>query len=116
MGIYTPANDICHDAAFLFKDRPELIRWVYGEAWETSSVKLWLLTSFGVWQIDLSLAELLLRYYAIRLDWRSLFEWRHLALQGVIGKIVHIHLAEFCLRIGDHLQVIIVGANAVSDN
>ena len=44
------------DAAFLFKDRPELIRWVYGEAWETSSVKVWVLTSFGVWQIDLSLA------------------------------------------------------------
>ena len=31
-------------------------------------------------------------------------------------KIVHIHPAEFYLRIGDHLQVIIVGANAVSGN
>ena len=39
MGIYPPANDICQDAEILFKDRPELIRWVYGEAWETSSVK-----------------------------------------------------------------------------
>ena len=29
MGIYPSANDICQDAAFLFKDRPELIRWVY---------------------------------------------------------------------------------------
>ena len=52
MGIYPPANDVCQDAAFLFKDRPELIRWVYGEAWETSSVKVWALTSLGVWQID----------------------------------------------------------------
>ena len=77
MGIYPPANDVCQDAAFLFKDRTELIRWVYGEAWEISSVKVWVLTSFGVWQIDLSLAELLLQYYAIRLDWRSLFDWRH---------------------------------------
>ena len=85
MGIYPPANDVCQDAAFLFKDRPELIRWVYGEAWETSLVIVWVLTSFGVWQIDLSLAELLLRYYAIRLDRRLLFEWRHLASQGVIG-------------------------------
>ena len=50
MGIYPPANDDCQDAAFLFKDRPELIRWVYGEAWETSLVKVWVLTSFGVWQ------------------------------------------------------------------
>ena len=40
MGIYPPANDVCQDAAFLFKDRPELIRWVYGEAWETSSLKV----------------------------------------------------------------------------
>ena len=41
MGIYPPANDVCQDAAFLFKDRPELIRWVlYGEAWETSSVNV----------------------------------------------------------------------------
>ena len=56
MGIYPPANDDCQDAAFLFKDRPELIRSVYGEAWVTSSVKVWVLTSFGVWQIDLSLA------------------------------------------------------------
>ena len=52
MGIYPPANDVCQDAAFLFKDRPELIRWVYGEAGETSLVKVWVLTSFGVWQID----------------------------------------------------------------
>ena len=56
MGIYPPANDVCHDAAFLFKDRPELIRKVYGEAWETSSVKVWVLTLFGRGQIDLSLA------------------------------------------------------------
>ena len=56
MGIYVTANDVCQDVAFLFKDRPELIRWVYGEAWETSSVKVWVLTSFGVRQIDLSLA------------------------------------------------------------
>ena len=56
MEIYLPANDICQDAAFLFKDRPELIRWVYGEAWETSAVEVWVLTSFGIWQIDLSLA------------------------------------------------------------
>ena len=56
MGIYPPANDVCQDAAFLFKDRPELIQWVYGEAWETSSVKVLVLTSFGVGQIDLSLA------------------------------------------------------------
>ena len=56
MGIYWPATDICQDAAFFFKDRPELIRWVYEEAWETSSVKVWVLTSFGVWQTDLSLA------------------------------------------------------------
>ena len=56
MGIYPPANDVCQDTAFLFKDRPELIRWVYGEAWETSSVKVGVLTSFGVAQIDLSLA------------------------------------------------------------
>ena len=56
MEIYPSANDVCLDAAFLFKDRPELIRWVYGEAWETSSVKVWMLTSFGVGQIDLSLA------------------------------------------------------------
>ena len=54
MEIYPPANDICQDAVFLFKDRPELIRWVYGEAWETSLVNVWVLTSFGVWQIDLS--------------------------------------------------------------
>ena len=51
-----PANDVCQDAAFLFKDRPELIPWVYGEAWETSSFKVWVLTLFGVGQIDLSLA------------------------------------------------------------
>ena len=50
MEIYPPANDVGQDAAFLFKDRPELIRWVYGEAWETSYVKVWVLTSFGVWQ------------------------------------------------------------------
>ena len=56
MEIYPPANDVCQDAAFLFKDIPKLIRWVYEEAWETSSVKVWVLTSFGVWQIDLSLA------------------------------------------------------------
>ena len=56
MGIYPPVNDVCQDAAFLFKDRPELIRWVYREAWETSLVKVWVLTSFGVRQIDLSLA------------------------------------------------------------
>ena len=56
LGIYLPANDVCQDAAFLFKDRPGLIRWVYGEAWETFLVKVWVLTSFGVWQIDLSLA------------------------------------------------------------
>ena len=56
MGTYLPANDVCQDAAFLFKDRQELIRWVYGEAWETASVKVWLLISFGVWQIDLSFA------------------------------------------------------------
>ena len=31
MGIYPPANDVCQDAAFLFKDRPELILWVYGD-------------------------------------------------------------------------------------
>ena len=54
MGIYLPANAVYQDAVFLFKDRPELIRWVYGEAWETSSVKVRVLTSFGVWQIDLS--------------------------------------------------------------
>ena len=68
MGIYLPANDPCQDAAYLFKDRPELIWYVYGEAWETSSVKVWLLTLFGIGQIDLSLAYLLLRYYAIRLE------------------------------------------------
>ena len=56
MGIYLPANDVSQDAAFLFKDRPELIRWVYWEAWETSLVIVWVLTSFGVWQIDLSWA------------------------------------------------------------
>ena len=56
MGIYPPANDVRQDAAFLFKDRPKLIRCVYGEAWETSSVKVWVLTSFGVGQVDLSLA------------------------------------------------------------
>ena len=56
MGIYPPANDVCQDAAFLFKDRPELIRLVYGVAWETSLVKVWVLTSFGFWQIDLRLA------------------------------------------------------------
>ena len=56
MGIYPPANDVYQDAAFLIKDRPELIQWVYGEAWETSLVKVWVLTSFGVWKIDLSLA------------------------------------------------------------
>ena len=56
MGIDPPANDVCQDAAFLFKDRPELIRWVYGEAWETSWVKVWVLTTFRVGQIDLSLA------------------------------------------------------------
>ena len=56
MGIYPPTNDVCQDAAFLFKDRPERIRWVYGEVWETSSVKVWVLTLFGVGQIDLSLA------------------------------------------------------------
>ena len=56
MGIYSPANDVYQDAAFLFKDRPEVIRWVSGEAWETSSVKVWALTSFGIWQMDLSLA------------------------------------------------------------
>ena len=56
MGIYLPANDVCQDAACLFKDRPELIWWEYGETWETSSVKVWVLTSFGVGQIDLSLA------------------------------------------------------------
>ena len=56
MGIYPPAKDVCLDAAFLFKDRPELIRWVYGESGETSLVKVWVLSSFGVWQIDLSLA------------------------------------------------------------
>ena len=56
MGIYSPANDVSQDAAFLFKDIPELIQWVYGEAWETSLVKVWVLTSFGVGQIDLSLS------------------------------------------------------------
>ena len=56
MGIYPPANDVCQDAAFLFKDRPELIRWVNGEAWETSLFIVWVLTSFGVCQTDLSLA------------------------------------------------------------
>ena len=56
MGIYPPASDVCQYAAFLLKDRPELIGWVYGEAWETSLVKVWVLTSFGIWQIDLSLA------------------------------------------------------------
>ena len=56
MGIYPPANDVCQDAAFFFKDRPELVQWVYGEAWETSSVIVWVLTSFGVGQTDLSLA------------------------------------------------------------
>ena len=56
MGIYPSASDICQDAAFLFKDRPEHIGWVYGEAWETSLVKVRVWTSFGVWQIDLSLA------------------------------------------------------------
>ena len=56
MGIYSLANDNCQDAAFVFKDKPELIRWVYREAWETSWAKVWVLTSFGVWQIDLSLA------------------------------------------------------------
>ena len=56
MEIYPPANDDCQDAAFLLKDRPEPIRWVYGEDWETSLVKVWVLTLFGVWQIDLSLA------------------------------------------------------------
>ena len=55
MGIYPTANDVCQDAAFLFKDRPKLIRWVYEEAWETSLVIVCLLSSFGVWQIDLSL-------------------------------------------------------------
>ena len=56
MGIYLRVNDVCPDAVFLFKDIPKLIRWVYGEAWETSSVKVWVLTSFGIGQIDLSLA------------------------------------------------------------
>ena len=85
MGIYPPANDICQDAAFLFKDRPELIQWVYWEAWETSSVKVWVQTLFGVGPIHFSLAYLLLWYYAIRLNRRSLFEWRHIASPGVIG-------------------------------
>ena len=48
MGIYQPANDVCQDAAFFFKDRPELIRWVYREAWETSLVKVLVLTLFAV--------------------------------------------------------------------
>ena len=56
MGIYPSATDVCQDAAFLFKDRLELIRWVYGETWETILIKVWVQTSFGVWQIDLSLA------------------------------------------------------------
>ena len=56
MGIYPSANDVCQDAVILFKDRPELIRCVYGEAWESTAVKVWALTSFGVGQIDLSLA------------------------------------------------------------
>ena len=55
MGIYLPTYDVSQDAAFLFKDSPELIRWVYGEARETSSVKVWVLTLFGVWEMDLSL-------------------------------------------------------------
>ena len=33
-------NYVCQDAAFLYKDRQELIRWVYGEALETSFVKV----------------------------------------------------------------------------
>ena len=49
-------NDVRQDAAFLFKDRPKLIQWVNGEAWETSSVKVRVLTLFGVGQLDLSLA------------------------------------------------------------
>ena len=56
MGIYPPANDVCQDAAFLLKDRPELIRWVYEGAWATSSVLVWVLTRVGVLQTDLSLA------------------------------------------------------------
>ena len=52
MEIYPPTNNVCQDAVFLFKDRPELIHWVYGEAWKTSSVKVLVLSSFGVWQID----------------------------------------------------------------
>ena len=55
MEVYLLVNDVCQDAAFLFKDRPELIQWVYGEAWQTSSVKVCVQTSFGIWQTDLCL-------------------------------------------------------------
>ena len=52
MRIYPPANDVCQDAAFLFKDRPELIWWVYGEAWETSSVKVYVTPNEALPHID----------------------------------------------------------------
>ena len=103
-----PATDISCDAAFLLRVIPNMVRWVYEGAWEPSSIIVWVLAWFGPWYNRFELRTLLHSNSTIIARSAFVIELTS-SPQGVRHSYYCAEYpAELYLRIGDHLQVIIL--------
>ena len=108
MGNSPPATDNSWDAAFLLRVIPNMVRWVYEGAWGPSSIVVWVLTWFGPWYNRFEL-RMLLHSNSVIIT-RSAFVIELISsLQGVRHSYYCVEYpTELYLRVGDHLQVIIL--------
>ena len=108
MGNSPPATDISWDVAFLLRVIPNMVRWVYKGAWEPSSIVVWVLTWFGLWDNRFELCTLLHSKNAMITRSALVIELTS-SLQGVRHSYYCAEYpAELYLRVGDHLQEIIL--------
>ena len=108
MGNSPPETDISWDKVFFLRVIPNIVRWVYEGAWEPSSIVVWVLTWFGLWYNRFELRTLLHSNSAIITGTAFVINETS-SLQGVRHLYYYAEYPmELYLRVGDHLQVIIL--------
>ena len=108
MGNSQPATDISWYAAFLLRVIPNMVRWVYEGVWEHSSIVVSVLTWFGPRYNRIELHMLLHSNSAIITRSGFVIELTS-SLQGMRHSYYCAEYpTELYLRVGDHLQVIIL--------
>ena len=85
-----------------------MVRWVYEGAWDPSSIVVWVLTWFGPWYNRFELRTILHSNSAIITGTAFVIELTS-SLQGMRHSYYCAEYpSELYLRVGDHLQVIIL--------